>query len=92
MSSGNISNACLHVDIDLRIAKVLPASKILSAGETGYPSIRWNLNLPGWSACPVAALPSLPAFDEFLEFIGLPEIRALEREFGDESQPTKETP
>jgi 2,3-dimethylmalate lyase len=41
---------------------------------------------------PIDALPSLPAFDEFLEFIGLPEIRALEREFGDESQPTKETP
>jgi 2,3-dimethylmalate lyase len=32
---------------------------------------------------PIEALPRLPAFDEFLDFIGLPEIRELETEFGD---------
>jgi len=30
---------------------------------------------------PINVLPSLPRFDEFLEFIGMPEIRELERRF-----------
>jgi 2,3-dimethylmalate lyase len=32
---------------------------------------------------PIAALPTLEPFDAFLEFIGLPEIRELERRFAD---------
>lgn len=32
---------------------------------------------------PAAALPGLPGFDEFTEIVGLPEIRELERRFGE---------
>ncbi len=32
---------------------------------------------------PIQALPSLPAFDEFLDLIGLPEVRELEQRFAD---------
>ena len=38
------------------------------------------------------ALPTLLPFEQFLQFIGLPEIRELEREFGEHDQTTKETP
>lgn len=31
---------------------------------------------------PAAALPGLPAFDEFLDLIGLPEVQRLEERFG----------
>ncbi len=41
---------------------------------------------------PMQALPTLLPFEQFLQFIGLPEIRELEREFGEHDQTTKETP
>ena len=41
---------------------------------------------------PIEALPTLLPFEQFLQFIGLPEIRELEREFGEHDQTTKETP
>ena len=33
---------------------------------------------------PIELLPSLPGFDEFLDFIGLPEVRELEQRFAEE--------
>lgn len=39
---------------------------------------------------PIDALPTLPPFEQFLEFIGLSEIRELERRFADANQTTKE--
>ncbi len=32
---------------------------------------------------PIDLLPSLPPFEEFLDFIGMPEIRELERRFAE---------
>jgi hypothetical protein len=40
---------------------------------------------------PIDALPTLPRFDRFLEFIGLPEIHELEHRFADADETTKET-
>ena len=41
---------------------------------------------------PIDALPTLPPFDRFLDFIGLPEIRQLEHRFADGEETNEETP
>jgi 2,3-dimethylmalate lyase len=41
---------------------------------------------------PIGALPTLPPFEQFLEFIGLPEIRELERRFADADETPEEKP
>jgi 2,3-dimethylmalate lyase len=41
---------------------------------------------------PIEALPHLLPFDDFLQFIGLREIRELEHEFGDQDPTTEEAP
>jgi 2-methylisocitrate lyase-like PEP mutase family enzyme len=56
---------------------IFPLSVVLAA--TG--AIREVLKTIRADGTPIAALPSLPGFDAFLDFIGMPEVRELERRF-----------
>jgi 2-methylisocitrate lyase-like PEP mutase family enzyme len=63
---------------DLGFALVLfPIGTVLAAAA----GIRAFLETLRADGTPVAALPGLPAFDEFTDLVGLPEVRELERRF-----------
>ncbi|HEY1294847.1 MAG TPA: isocitrate lyase/PEP mutase family protein [Chloroflexota bacterium] len=61
---------------------IYPISALLAA--TG--AIRTVLSTIKRDGTPAAALPGLPDFHEFLDFIGLPEIQQLEQRFASSSQ------
>ena len=67
---------------------IFPISMLLAATA----AIRAVLAQIRADGSPIDVLPSMLPFDEFLEFIGLPEIRELERRFADADEPTEETP
>jgi carboxyvinyl-carboxyphosphonate phosphorylmutase len=56
---------------------IYPIGTLLAA-TAGIRALLATLKSDG---TPVAALPSLPAFDEFTDLIGLPEVQALEQRF-----------
>jgi 2,3-dimethylmalate lyase len=56
---------------------IFPISALLAATR----GIQWVLETIRRDGTPTAALESLPRFGEFLDFIGLPEIRELEQRF-----------
>jgi 2,3-dimethylmalate lyase len=58
---------------------IFPLS-ILLATTAAVRSVLARIKADG---TPIQALPSLPAFDEFLDLIGLPEVRELEQRFAD---------
>jgi 2,3-dimethylmalate lyase len=61
---------------------IFPIGALLAATA----GIRWVLETIRKDGTPASALTNLPRFDEFLNFIGLPEIQALEQRFA--SAPT----
>ncbi|MQA16574.1 MAG: carboxyvinyl-carboxyphosphonate phosphorylmutase [Pseudonocardiaceae bacterium] len=63
---------------ELGFALVIFPIGTLLAATAGIRSLLDTLAADG---TPSAALPGLPAFDEFLDFIGLPEIQQLEQRF-----------
>jgi 2,3-dimethylmalate lyase len=64
---------------ELGYALVLFPIGTLLAATAGIRALLATLRTDG---TPTAALPGLPAFDEFTDLIGLPEVRALEERFG----------
>jgi 2-methylisocitrate lyase-like PEP mutase family enzyme len=62
---------------------IFPISTLLAA--TG--AMRSILAEIAASGTPAAALPGLPSFDEFVDFIGLPEVRAAEQRYSTSSRP-----
>jgi 2,3-dimethylmalate lyase len=56
---------------------IFPISALLAA-TAAIRSLLARIKADG---TPIGVLPSLPGFDEFLEFIGMPEIRELEQRF-----------
>jgi 2,3-dimethylmalate lyase len=68
-------------DLGYRIV-IFPVSTLLAA--TG--AIRRILGEISGAGTPAAALPELPSFGEFIDFIGLPEVRELERRYAVGSQ------
>ena len=58
---------------------IFPLTLLLSATS----AMRGALARVKANGTPIELLPSLPAFDEFLEFIGLPEIEELEQRFAE---------
>lgn len=56
---------------------IFPVGTLLAA-TAGIRSLLSTLHADG---TPSAALPELPGFDEFLDFIGLPEVQQLEQRF-----------
>jgi len=56
---------------------IFPISALLAATR----GIQWVLETIRRDGTPTAALTGLPRFGEFLDFIGLPEIRELEQRF-----------
>lgn len=56
---------------------IFPVGTLLAA-TAGPRSLLSTLHADGTSS---AALPELPGFDEFLDFIGLPEVQQLEQRF-----------
>jgi 2,3-dimethylmalate lyase len=58
---------------------IFPISVLLAA-TAAIRSVLAQIKADG---TPINLLPSWLAFDEFLDFIGLPEIRELERRFAD---------
>jgi 2-methylisocitrate lyase-like PEP mutase family enzyme len=73
-----VTRAALH-QLGFKIV-IFPIGTLLAA--TG--AIRALLAQIREHGSPIEALPDLLPFDQFLDFIGLPEIRELEREFGEQ--------
>jgi carboxyvinyl-carboxyphosphonate phosphorylmutase len=63
---------------ELGFALVIYPIGTLLAATAGIRAVLETLKAEG---TPASALPSLPAFDEFTELIGLPEVQRLERRF-----------
>jgi 2-methylisocitrate lyase-like PEP mutase family enzyme len=57
---------------------IFPIGPLLAA-TAGIQALLATLRADG---TPAAALPGLPAFDEFTDLVGLPEVREMERRFG----------
>jgi 2-methylisocitrate lyase-like PEP mutase family enzyme len=62
---------------------IFPISTLLAATA----AMRRVLREIAAAGTPAAALPDLPGFTEFCDFIGLPEVRAAERRFASEPPP-----
>lgn len=69
---------------ELGFSLVLFPIGTLLAATAGVRALLATLRADG---TPVAALPGLPAFGEFTDLIGLPEIQELEARFGDGPRP-----
>jgi 2,3-dimethylmalate lyase len=66
---------------------IFPISTLLTATA----AIRGALAQIKAAGSPIELLPELPRFDEFLDFIGLPEIRELDRRFSSSSSDNPRT-
>jgi 2-methylisocitrate lyase-like PEP mutase family enzyme len=70
---------------ELGFAMVIFPIGAMLAATAGIRSLLDTLRADG---TPLAALPGLPAFDEFLDFIGLPEVERLGQQFDSQADGT----
>jgi len=80
-AEGGKTPAVTHAFLrDLGFSIVIFPLSVLLAATGAIRSVLHRIKADG---TPIELLPSLPAFDEFLDFIGIEEIRELERRFAE---------